>query len=578
MEGRMEKAVQAMYEKWLNSPYLDAQDKKELESILGDEAEITERFYQSLEFGTGGLRGIRGVGTNRINKYTIRLATQGLANYMLKAMPQGAKIAISHDSRIGSREYAVNAALVMAANGIKAYIFEDLRPTPELSYAVRELGCLAGVMVTASHNPQEYNGYKVYWADGAQVTAPHDELIIDEVNKIEDLSQVKLISEEQAAEKGLMEIISKDLDARFMTEVLKQQVKPGIVKKVPDFKVVFTPLCGCGIKGVPEALGAIGVEHLYLVKEQSTPDGNFPTLAYPNPEDPRVFELGMKLAESIGAHYIIATDPDCDRVGTAVRGKDGKWYFPNGNQIGILLTYYIISNMTVPKNGVVVSTIVSTPMLDALCQGYGVETMRTLTGFKYIGEKIKQFKEANDSHTYLFGFEESYGYLKGTHARDKDAVGAAMLVAEMFAYFDSIGSSVEEELEKLYTRFGFYQEGIVAISMEGKAGIERIGRIVNHFRAHTPSDIAGIKIATAKDFKTHSETCIKTGKISKIELPSSNVIQYALEDGSVVTVRPSGTEPKLKIYIAVKAGSDAEAVSKVELYKKSFEALALSVE
>ncbi|MCX5773622.1 MAG: phospho-sugar mutase [Fusobacteria bacterium] len=574
----MEKAVQIMYEKWLNSDFIEENDKKELENIKGNDAEITERFYQSLEFGTGGLRGIRGVGTNRINKYTIRLATQGLANYMLKAMPQGASIAISHDSRIGSREYAVNTGLVMAANGIKVFIFESLRPTPTLSYAVRELGCLAGVMVTASHNPKEYNGYKVYWTDGAQVADPHDTLIIKEVNKIEDLSQIKLMSEEEAFAKGLMHVISKDLDARFMAEVLRQQVKPGIVKTVKNFKIVFTPLCGCGIEGVPEALKTIGVENLYLVKEQATPDGNFPTLDYPNPEDPRVFKLGMKLAEEKGAKYIIATDPDCDRVGTAVRGKNGKWYFPNGNQIGILLTYYIISNMSVPKNGVVVSTIVSTPMLDALCKEYGVEAMRTLTGFKYIGEKIKLFKEANDSHTYLFGFEESYGYLKGTHARDKDAVGAAMLVTEMFAYFDSIGSSVEEELEKLYTRFGFYQEGIVAISMEGKAGIERIGRIVNHFRDNMPTDIAGIKVDVARDFKTHVEKCLKTDISKVINLPASNVIQYVLEEGSVVTARPSGTEPKLKIYIAVKANSEKAAVEKVEVYKKAFESLALSVE
>ena len=504
----MEEVIKKKYEEWLNSDSISAEDKEELKKLAGNEKEIVERFYKDLDFGTGGLRGVRGLGTNRINRYVIRKVTQGLANYMLKSDADAKKkgIVIAYDSRIQSDEFAINTALVMAANGIKAYLFESLRATPELSFAVRELGALAGIVITASHNPSEYNGYKVYWDDGAQVDAPHDELIINEVNAITDLSQIKFIEESAAKANGTLEMIGAALDDKFIAAIKKRAVNPEVIAKVADsFKIVYTPLNGTGNRPVKRILSEMGFKNVYVVPEQEMPDGNFTTVGYPNPEEPKVFKLGIELAEKVGADTVMATDPDADRVGIAIKKADGSWMYPNGNQVGILLSEYILTNMKkFPSNGVIISTIVSTPMLDAVAKANGVELMRVLTGFKFIGEKIKEF-EKTGSHEYIFGFEESYGYLSGTHARDKDAIVATMLVAEMAAYFNSIGSSIEKELEKIYEKYGYYREGIEAVTMAGKEGLEKIDKLMADLRSNPPMEKAGRKVKQFKDFKLKTE-------------------------------------------------------------------------
>ncbi len=571
----MEDRIQDLYNTWLNSQCIDEVDREELRGIANDPKEIEERFYKDLEFGTGGMRGIRGVGTNRINKYMIGKATQGLASYMLSVDAEAARekgVAIAYDCRIGSTEYALTTALVLAANGIKAYLFESLRSTPELSFAVRELGAQAGVVVTASHNPVEYNGYKVYWNDGAQIVDPHATGVVESVNAVTDLEMIKMISEEEAKEKGLLQMIGKDIDDKYI-ETIKGEVLNSEIEGKKDFKIVYSPLHGTGRVAVQRVLAEAGFESVYTVAEQEMPDGTFPTCSYANPEDPAVFELGIKLAEEKGANICMANDPDADRIGIAVKTKEGEWIYPNGNQVGLLLMNYILENRKdIPANGAVISTVVSTPMLDVVAADKNVKVMRTLTGFKFIGEKIKEFEEGKLDGTYLFGFEESYGYLIGTHARDKDAVVTTLLIAEMAAKYAAEGTSIPEKLEELYEKYGYYKEGISAITKGGKSGAEEIAAIMTKLRDNTPVELAGQRVTILRDFKLQTERDMIAGTEAKLDLPSSNVIQFVLEDGTHITARPSGTEPKIKYYYGVKADS-AEAVdAKLTDTMKKFEA------
>lgn len=561
------------YNEWLNSDYIDVADKEELKTIQDDEKEIEERFYTDLAFGTGGMRGIRGVGTNRMNKYMIRKATQGLANYMLKYNEEEAKskgVVIAYDCRIGSVEYSLNAALVLAANGIKTYLFESLRSTPELSFAVRELGTQAGIVVTASHNPVEYNGYKVYWNDGAQIVEPHADGVVDNVNDIKDFSEIKIMDEKEAKENGLLFTVGKELDDKYITAIKKEIINDDIEGK-KDFKIVYTPLHGTGRAPVQRALKEAGFDEVYTVKEQEMPDGHFPTVGYANPEDPAVFKLGIKLAEDIGSKIVMANDPDADRIGIAVRNNKDEWVFPNGNQVGLLLMKYILDNKKdIPENGAVISTVVSTPMLDTIAKDYNVNIIRTLTGFKFIGEKIREFETGAIDGTYLFGFEESYGYLIGTHARDKDAVVSTLIIAEMAAYYESIGSSIDEELTNLYDKYGWYKEGIEAITMGGKDGATAIKNIMSNLRDNTPKELAGKKAIILRDFQKQVEVDLINHTETKINLPKSNVLQLVLEDETHITARPSGTEPKIKYYFGVKDADKVSVENKMEKMVKAF--------
>lgn len=560
------------YEQWLNSEVIDKADKEELLSIKDNEKEIDERFYTDLAFGTGGMRGVRGIGTNRMNKYMIRKATQGLANYMLKVDADRARkegVAIAYDCRIGSTEYALNTALVLAANGIKAYLFESLRSTPELSFAVRETGSLAGVVVTASHNPVEYNGYKVYWDDGAQIVEPHADGVVDEVNAIKDLSEIKLITEEEARSKGLIIDIGAEIDDKYIETIKKEAIQTDIQGK-GDFKIVYSPLHGTGRRPVERVLKEMGFNAVYTVASQAEPDGTFPTVGYANPEEPAVFKLGIELAEEVGATICMANDPDADRIGIAVKDGD-KWIYPNGNQVGLLLMNYILENKKdIPANGAVISTVVSTPMLETVAKAHGVKVYRTLTGFKYIGEKIREFETGALDGTYLFGFEESYGYLIGTHARDKDAIVSSLVVAELAAYYASKGTNVADELRAMYDKYGWYKEGIISVTMSGKEGVSQIQGIMDKLRANPPKEINGVKAVTLKDFELQAETDITTGTKTEIKLPKSNVIQVILEDGTYITARPSGTEPKIKYYFGVNAKTESLVEEKMESMKKAF--------
>mgnify|MGYP003472118401 FL=1 len=562
----------AKYEQWLNSEVIDKADKEELLSIKDNEKEIDERFYTDLAFGTGGMRGVRGIGTNRMNKYMIRKATQGLVNYMLKVDAERARkegVAIAYDCRIGSTEYALNTALVLAANGIKAYLFESLRSTPELSFAVRETGSLAGVVVTASHNPVEYNGYKVYWDDGAQIVEPHADGVVDEVNAIKDLSEIKIISEEEARSKGLIIDIGAEIDDKYIETIKKEAIQTDIQGK-GDFKIVYSPLHGTGKRPVERVLKEMGFNAVYTVASQAEPDGTFPTVGYANPEEPAVFKLGIELAEEVGATICMANDPDADRIGIAVKDGD-KWVYPNGNQVGLLLMNYILENKKdIPVNGAVISTVVSTPMLETVAKAHGVKVYRTLTGFKYIGEKIREFETGALDGTYLFGFEESYGYLIGTHARDKDAIVSSLVVAELAAYYASKGTNVANELRAMYDKYGWYKEGIISVTMGGKEGVSQIQGIMEKLRANPPKEINGVKAVTLKDFELQAETDIATGAKTEIKLPKSNVIQVILEDGTYITARPSGTEPKIKYYFGVNAKTESLVEEKMESMKKAF--------
>lgn len=547
------------YEYWINSECFDEETKAELKAIT-DEKEIIDRFYKDLEFGTAGLRGIIGAGCNRMNKYVIRKTTQGLANYINMQNEGDKGVAIAYDSRHMSDEFALEAALCLAANNIKAYLFDALRPTPELSFAVRHLGCIAGLNITASHNPAEYNGYKVYWADGAQITPPHDKGITEEVLKVTDYADAKTIAKDEAMASGLLTIIGKDVDDAYIAVVKEQIKRQDCIDEMGDkIKIVYSPLHGTGNVPVRRVLDEIGFKNVYVVKEQELPDGAFPTVSYPNPESAEAFELGLKLAKEVDADIVLATDPDADRIGVHVKDDKTGEYIPlTGNMSGCLLAEYEISQIKekkgLPKDGALIKTIVTTNLTDAIAKYYNVRLIEVLTGFKYIGQQILEFEKSGIGE-YLFGFEESYGSLIGTYARDKDAVVATMALCEAAAYYKTQGKSLWDALIEMYERYGYYRDGITSITLSGKEGIEKIGAIMEHLRANTPAEIGGKKILAVRDYKTDVIMDLASGKISSTGLPCSNVLYYDLEDDAWVCVRPSGTEPKIKLYYGIKADS-----------------------
>ena len=556
------------YQEWLSNPYFDADTKAELEGIREDDNEIKERFYMDLEFGTAGLRGIIGAGTNRMNIYTVRKATQGLANYIIKNGSADKGVAIAFDSRRMSPEFAEEAALCLAANGIKAYVFESLRPTPELSFAVRKLSCIAGINITASHNPPEYNGYKVYWADGAQITPPHDKGIMDEVKAVEDYTTMKTMSKDAAKEAGLYESIGAAIDDAYIAE-LKKQVKhqDAIDAAAKDLKIVYTPLHGTGNIPARRILKELGFENVYVVKEQELPDGEFPTVSYPNPEAEEAFELGLKLAKEIDADIVLATDPDADRLGVRVKDKNGEYHTLTGNMSGCLLADYEIGEKKeidggLPADGKFIKTIVTTNMADAIAKYYGVDLIECLTGFKFIGQQILGF-ETSGKGEYLFGFEESYGCLIGTHARDKDAIVATMALCEAAAFYKTKDMTLWDAMIAMYDRYGYYKDDIQSITLKGIEGLAKIQEILETLRKNPPTEIAGYKVLKARDYKADTIKDMETGEVTGTGLPSSNVLYYDLTDDAWVCVRPSGTEPKVKFYYGVKGTSmeDADAKS-----------------
>ncbi|KHD38473.1 phosphoglucomutase [Clostridium acetobutylicum] len=547
------------FKAWLDSEYVDVETKKELEAIK-DEKEIEDRFYKDLEFGTGGLRGVIAAGSNRINIYTVGKATQGLADYLNKNY-NNASIAIAHDSRIMSREFAERAASVLCANGIKTYLFDSLRPTPMLSFTVRHLNCKAGIVITASHNPKQYNGYKVYNEDGNQLTDNAAAEVLDFIEKTEDFSGVKLIDIKKAEKDGILDIIGEEVDKVYIDKVKDLTIRKDMVKEsAKDLKIIYTPIHGSGNIPVRRVLKELGYENLTVVKEQEKPDGNFPTAPYPNPEQPSVFNIALELAKKVDPDVIFGTDPDCDRIGVLVKNKSGEYKVLTGNQTGVLLTHYIISSLKdtgkLPANGAVIKTIVTSEMTRKITEDYDMKLIDVLTGFKYIGEKIKEFEETN-SNTYLFGFEESYGCLAGTFVRDKDAVVAATLVCEMALYYKNKGLSLDDALNELYEKYGFYKENLVSIELQGKEGQEKIQKALNYLRENMSDNVAGVKIVKKFDYKSSVEKDIPKNEEKKIELPKSNVLRFILEDGSWFVVRPSGTEPKMKVYLAV-AGRNKE--------------------
>ena len=550
------------YKKWLDSDMLSASEKEELKSIANDEKEIESRFYTDLSFGTAGMRGIRGIGRNRMNKYNIRKATQGLANYIIKETGEVGKkkgVAIAYDSRLDSVENAINTAMTLAGNGIKVYLFDGVRSTPELSFAVRELKTQAGIMITASHNPKEYNGYKVYWEDGAQIVDPQATGIVSSVAAVDIFTGIKIMEEKEAIDKGLLVYVGKKLDDRYIEEVKKNAVNPNVENK-DKIKFVYSPLHGVAARPVERVLKEMGYTNVYPVKEQEKPDGNFPTCDYANPEDTTVFKLSTELADKVGAKICIANDPDGDRMGLAVLDNDGKWFFPNGNQIGILFAEYILNHKkNIPENGTMITTVVSTPLFDTIVKKNGKKALRVLTGFKYIGEKIRQFENKELDGTFLFCFEEAIGYLIGTHVRDKDAVVASMMIAEMATTFENNGSSIYNEIMKIYKKYGWRLEITVPVTKKGKDGLEEIQKIMKSMRAKNHTEIAGIKVKEYRDYQKGIEG-----------LPKADVIQMVLEDETYLTVRPSGTEPKIKFYISVVDTDRKVAENKLVKMEKEF--------
>lgn len=557
-----------LYKEWLENPYFDENTKAELKEIQQDEKEIKERFYKELEFGTAGLRGIIGAGTNRMNIYTVRKTTQGLANYIAAVNGQAKGVAIAYDSRRMSPEFAKEAALCLAANGVKAYIFETLRPTPELSFAVRELGCIAGINITASHNPPEYNGYKVYWEDGAQITPPHDSGIMAEVQKVVNYNEVKTMDEEAAKAAGLFAVIGKEIDDAYM-EALKSQVihADAIKAMAKELKIVYSPLHGTGNIPARRVLKELGFENVYVVKEQELPDGEFPTVSYPNPEADEAFELGLKLAKEVDADLVLATDPDADRLGVRVKdSKTGEYHTLTGNMSGCLLADYELGQKKevygkLPEDGAVISTIVTTNMAAAIAKHYGVEFIEVLTGFKYIGQQILGF-ETKGKGSYLFGFEESYGCLIGTHARDKDAIVATMALCEAAAYYRTKGMTLWDAMVAMYEKYGYYKDDIQSITLKGIEGLEKIQTILENLRKNPPTEIGTYKVLSARDYKADTVVNMETKEVTATGLPSSNVLYYDLNDDAWVCVRPSGTEPKIKIYYGIKGTSLQDADEK----------------
>ena len=556
-----------LYEEWLSNPYFDEETRAELKAIEQDENEIKERFYKELEFGTAGLRGVIGAGTNRMNIYTVRKTTQGLANYIAAVNGQEKGVAIAHDSRRMSPEFAKEAALCLAANGVKAYIFDSLRPTPELSYAVRKLGCIAGINITASHNPPEYNGYKVYWEDGAQITPPHDSGIMAEVQKVTDYNTVKTMDEEAAKVAGLFQVIGKEVDDAYIEELKSQVIHMDAIKAMAkELKIVYSPLHGTGNIPARRVLKELGFEQVYVVKEQELPDGEFPTVSYPNPEADEAFELGLKLAKEVDADLVLATDPDADRLGVRVKDKNGEYHTLTGNMSGCLLADYELGqrkavNGSLPQDGAMISTIVTTNMAAAIAKYYGVKFIEVLTGFKYIGQQILGF-ETSGVGSYLFGFEESYGCLIGTHARDKDAIVATMALCEAAAYYKTKDMTLWDAMIEMYERYGYYKDDIQSITLKGIEGLAQIQTILENLRKNPPAEIGGYKVLSARDYKADTIVDMETKEVKATGLPSSNVLYYDLTDDAWVCVRPSGTEPKIKIYYGVKGTSLTDADEK----------------
>ncbi|WP_217562062.1 phospho-sugar mutase [Paenibacillus sp. GbtcB18] len=549
--------VQNLYEKWLQDPSIDEETKKELQSIAGQDKEIEDRFYKDLEFGTGGLRGVIGAGTNRMNLYTVGKATQALAEFALKNGGAHPSVVIAYDSRHQSPEFALEAALVLAGNGVKAYVFETLRPTPELSFAVRELKASAGIVVTASHNPPEYNGYKVYGADGGQLV-PHDaEQVLANIQKIEGFDSVRKISRTEAEEKGLLEWLDEEMDEKYYAAVTSVSQHPDVIKETSgDFRIVYTPLHGTGNKPVREALKRIGFEQVRVVKEQEQPDSNFSTVKSPNPEEREAFTLALRDAKEWDADIIVGTDPDADRMGAVVKDDKGEYFVLTGNQSGAIIVNYLLGSLKergeLPSNGVVIKTIVTSEMGAVIAESYGAKVLNTLTGFKYIGEKMTEF-ESTGEHQFLFGYEESYGYLAGTYARDKDAVVAAMLICEAAAYYKSQGKTLYDVLQELYRQHGFFLEKLESKTLKGKDGVEQIGRMMEDWRNNPPASIEGVEVAEVEDYSRGING-----------LPKENVLKFKLKDGSWFCLRPSGTEPKIKFYFAVKGTTGDEAANQLQ--------------
>ena len=556
-----------VYEDWLSNPYFDEDTKAELKAIENDENEIKERFYMDLEFGTAGLRGVIGAGTNRMNIYVVRKTTQGLANYIKAVGGESKGVAIAYDSRRMSPEFAKEAALCLAANGIKAYIFESLRPTPELSFALRHLGCISGINITASHNPPEYNGYKVYWEDGAQITPPHDTGIMDEVKKVTDYNNVLTMDEDAAKAADLYEVIGKEVDDAYIAELKKQVLHmDAIEKEGKNLKIVYSPLHGTGNIPARRILKELGFENVYVVKEQELPDGEFPTVSYPNPEADEAFDLGLKLAKEVDADLVLATDPDADRLGVRVKDKDGVYHNLTGNMSGCLLADYEIGQRKelfgLPDDGALIKTIVTSNLADAIAKYYDVRLIEVLTGFKFIGQQILGF-ETTGKGTYLFGFEESYGCLIGTHARDKDAIVATMALCEAAAYYKTQGKTLWDAMIDMYEKYGYYKDDIQSITLKGIEGLEKIQKILSELRTNAPTQIGDYKVLVARDYKADTVKDLETGEVTPTGLPSSNVLYYELTDDAWLCVRPSGTEPKVKFYYGIKGTSleDADAKS-----------------
>lgn len=565
------------HQKWKENKVFLKNEKKITKNL--SQSEIKNAFYKYLEFGTGGMRGIMGIGINRMNIYMIRKATQGLSNYLINSsgvIGKNKGVVIAYDCRINSYEFALNSALVLCANGIKTYLFSSLRSTPELSFAVRELGCQAGIMITASHNPKEYNGYKVYWKDGGQLVEPQASGIIKEVNKTDEFEDVKLITQEEAEKSGLLNILNDEVDSKYLENVKKESILKDLSNK-ENFKLVYSPLHGTGGKPVKRLLNELGYKNIHIVEAQEKPDGEFPTCSYANPEEKNVFNLSIKLADEIGAKVCLANDPDADRTGMMVK-EDNEWIYLNGNQIGMLLLKYILDNKKdIPENGAVVTTIVSTPILDKIAEERNLKVFRTLTGFKYIGEKIREFEEGKYDNSFVFGMEESIGYLKGTYVRDKDGILGVMLLTEMTAYFQNIGTSPVKELEKLYDKYGWYSEITYPVTREGIQGIEEIKKMMEELRKKDLKVLLDKKINIIRDYKLKKEKNYLNNSETTLFLPKSDVIQYILEDETYITVRPSGTEPKIKYYIYTRGKSKEEADKKLEdilnNFKKYMESL-----
>ncbi|HCL04006.1 MAG TPA: phosphoglucomutase [Lachnoclostridium phytofermentans] len=552
------------YRFWCEDAYFDEKTKAELKNLEGNDIEIKDRFYKSLEFGTGGLRGIIGAGTNRMNLYTVRKATQGLANFIKKEHGEDRGVAIAYDSRNMSIEFSEEVALCLCANGIKAYRFESLRPTPELSFALRTLNCISGIVITASHNPPEYNGYKVYWEDGAQITYPKDEQIINEVNNVTDFNTVKTMNKEDAIAAGLYHIIGKEIDDLYIAELKKQVIHPDVIKKVGgDLKIVYTPLHGTGNIPARRVLSELGFENVYVVPEQELPDGNFSTVGYPNPEDPKAFKLALDLAKKVDADLVLATDPDADRLGVYAKdSKSGDYISFTGNMSGMLICEYLLSQRkekgTIAKDGALIKTIVSTNMADKVAQEYNIQLIEVLTGFKYIGEQIKLFEETGKG-TYEFGFEESYGCLIGTHARDKDAIVAVMALCEAAAYYSTKGLTLWDQMLNIYKKYGYFREGLETMTLKGVEGAEKIKEMMDGFRQNPPKQLGNYRVVSFRDYETDKAINLDTNEVSKTGLPKSNVLYFELDNDAWVCVRPSGTEPKIKFYIGVKGTSTEDA-------------------